>query len=333
LKKNILVTGGCGFIGGAFLEYLLKKNNYKVSNMDKVTYASSNRNYLLKYKNYNLFQKDIRNISACRYVINKTKPNVIVHFAAETHVDNSIKSPKIFLDTNIIGTFNLLKESMSYLKKNALDKKNFLFIHISTDEVFGDIKNLKGSSFKENTRYNPQNPYSATKASADHLVRSFFNTYNFPSIILNCSNNYGPHQHKEKLIPKTIINAIQGKKIPIYGKGKNIRDWIYVEDFARAIMKVAQKGKIGDSYNVGSSNEIPNIDMVKMICLEVDRQLSKKNSFKLVQFVKDRLGHDFRYSIDASKIVRDLKWSPKTALKKGIKKTVSWYIENVKIKK
>jgi len=333
LKKNILVTGGCGFIGGAFLEYLLKKNNYKVSNMDKVTYASSNRNYLLKYKNYNLFQKDIRNISACRYVINKTKPNVIVHFAAETHVDNSIKSPKIFLDTNIIGTFNLLKESMSYLKKNALDKKNFLFIHISTDEVFGDIKNLKGSSFKENTRYNPQNPYSATKASADHLVRSFFNTYNFPSIILNCSNNYGPHQHKEKLIPKTIINAIQGKKIPIYGKGKNIRDWIYVEDFARAIMKVAQKGKIGDSYNVGSFNEIPNIDMVKMICLEVDRQLSKKNSFKLVQFVKDRLGHDFRYSIDASKIVRDLKWSPKTALKKGIKKTVSWYIENVKIKK
>tara|TARA_B110000977_G_C10923965_1_gene434290 strand:- start:49 stop:954 length:906 start_codon:yes stop_codon:yes gene_type:complete len=301
--------------------------------MDKVTYASSNRNYLLKYKNYNLFQKDIRNISACRYVINKTKPNVIVHFAAETHVDNSIKSPKIFLDTNIIGTFNLLKESMSYLKKNALDKKNFLFIHISTDEVFGDIKNLKGSSFKENTRYNPQNPYSATKASADHLVRSFFNTYNFPSIILNCSNNYGPHQHKEKLIPKTIINAIQGKKIPIYGKGKNIRDWIYVEDFARAIMKVAQKGKIGDSYNVGSFNEIPNIDMVKMICLEVDRQLSKKNSFKLVQFVKDRLGHDFRYSIDASKIVRDLKWSPKTALKKGIKKTVSWYIENVKIKK
>lgn len=301
--------------------------------MDKVTYASSNRNYLLKYKNYNLFQKDIRNISACRYVINKTKPNVIVHFAAETHVDNSIKSPKIFLDTNIIGTFNLLKESMSYLKKNALDKKNFLFIHISTDEVFGDIKNLKDSSFKENTRYNPQNPYSATKASADHLVRSFFNTYNFPSIILNCSNNYGPHQHKEKLIPKTIINAIQGKKIPIYGKGKNIRDWIYVEDFARAIMKVAQKGKIGDSYNVGSSNEIPNIDMVKMICLEVDRQLSKKNSFKLVQFVKDRLGHDFRYSIDASKIARDLKWSPKTALKKGIKKTVSWYIENVKIKK
>lgn len=301
--------------------------------MDKVTYASSNRNYLLKYKNYNFFQKDIRNISACRYVINKTKPNVIVHFAAETHVDNSIKSPKIFLDTNIMGTFNLLKESMSYLKKNSLNKKNFLFIHISTDEVFGDIKNLKGSSFKENTRYNPQNPYSATKASADHLVRSFFNTYNFPSIILNCSNNYGPHQHKEKLIPKTIINAIQGKKIPIYGKGKNIRDWIYVEDFARAIMKVTQKGKIGDTYNVGSSNEIPNIDMVKMVCLEVDRQLSKKNSFKLVQFVKDRLGHDFRYSIDASKIARDLKWSPKTALKKGIKQTVSWYIENVKIKK
>lgn len=331
MKKNILVTGGCGFIGGAFLEYLLKKNNYKVSNMDKVTYASSNRNYLLKYKNYNFFQKDIRNISACRYVINKTKPNVIVHFAAETHVDNSIKSPKIFLDTNIMGTFNLLKESMSYLKKNALNNKSFLFIHISTDEVFGDIKNLKGSSFKENTRYNPQNPYSATKASADHLVRSFFNTYNFPSIILNCSNNYGPHQHKEKLIPKTIINAIQGKKIPIYGKGKNIRDWIYVEDFARAIMKVIQKGKIGNTYNVGSSNEIPNIDMVQMICSEVDRQLSKKNSFKLVQFVKDRLGHDFRYSIDASKISRDLKWSPKTALKKGIKQTVSWYIKNVKI--
>ena len=299
--------------------------------MDKVTYASSNRNYLLKYKNYNFFQKDIRNISACRYVINKTKPNVIVHFAAETHVDNSIKSPKIFLDTNIMGTFNLLKESMSYLKKNALNNKSFLFIHISTDEVFGDIKNLKGSSFKENTRYNPQNPYSATKASADHLVRSFFNTYNFPSIILNCSNNYGPHQHKEKLIPKTIINAIQGKKIPIYGKGKNIRDWIYVEDFARAIMKVMKKGKIGNTYNVGSSNEIPNIDMVQMICSEVDRQLSKKNSFKLVQFVKDRLGHDFRYSIDASKISRDLKWSPKTALKKGIKQTVSWYIKNVKI--
>ena len=332
MKKNILVTGGCGFIGGTFLDYLLKKNNYKVSNMDKVTYASSNKNYLLKYKNYKFFQKDIRSISACRYVINKTKPNVIVHFAAETHVDNSIKSPKIFLDTNIMGTYNLLKESMSYLKKNSLNKNNFLFIHISTDEVFGDIKNLKGDSFKETTRYNPQNPYSATKASADHLVKSFFNTYNFPAIVLNCSNNYGPNQHKEKLIPKIIFNILSNKKIPLYGQGKNIRDWIYVDDFARAILAVIKKGKIGETYNVGSFSEISNINIVKLICSEMDNKTKIKNSFRLVKFVKDRPGHDFRYSIDASKIMKNLNWRPIVDLKNGIKKTVDWYINQFKIK-
>jgi dTDP-glucose 4,6-dehydratase len=247
-------------------------------------------------------------------------------------VDNSIKEPRIFLETNIMGTYNLLNESLNYLRKNHVNKKNFLFIHISTDEVFGDIKDLKGSSFKETTRYNPQNPYSATKASADHLVRSFFNTYKFPAIVLNCSNNYGPNQHKEKLIPKTIINILNNKEVPVYGKGKNIRDWIYVEDFARAILTVIKKGKVGDTYNVGSFNEISNIDIIKLICSEVDKKIKPKNSFRLVKFIKDRPGHDFRYSIDSSKIMKSLNWRPKVDLKKGIKKTIDWYINQFKIK-
>jgi dTDP-glucose 4,6-dehydratase len=331
--KKILVTGGCGFIGGAFIEYLLKITKYKISNIDKVTYASRNKNYFKKHKNYIFFKKDIRNISSCRYVINKIKPNIIVHFAAETHVDNSIKKPKIFLETNIMGTYNLLQESLKYLRKNPLNKNNFLFIHISTDEVFGDIKNLKGNSFKETTKYNPQNPYSATKASADHLVRSFFNTYNFPSIILNCSNNYGPNQHKEKLIPKTIFNILNNKKIPVYGQGKNIRDWIYVDDFARAILAVIKKGKIGETYNVGSFSEISNINIIRLICSEIDNKTKIKNSFsRLVKFVQDRPGHDFRYSIDASKIMKNLNWRPIVDLKNGIKKTVDWHITQFKIK-
>lgn len=330
MKKKILVTGGNGFIGGSFVELALKKN-YIVSNIDKLTYASRDKNYFLNFKNYTFFKKDINNVLSCRKIINKIKPNIIVHFAAETHVDNSIKDSKTFLKTNIIGTHNLLTESLKFLKKKP--KKNFLFIHISTDEVFGDIKNKNESSFNETTRYNPRNPYSATKAAADHLVRSFFYTYKFPAIVLNCSNNYGPHQHKEKLIPKTITNILNNKKIPIYGKGKNIRDWLYVEDFATAILKVASKGKIGETYNVGSFNEISNIKLIKIICSEVDKRLNKKNSFKLVKFIKDRLGHDFRYSIDPSKIMKDLKWSPKVTLKKGIKQTVNWYIKNIKIKK
>lgn len=331
MKKKILVTGGNGFIGGTFVELALKKK-YIVSNIDKLTYASREKNYFSNFKDYTFLKKDIKNISSCNYVINKIKPDVIVHFAAETHVDNSIKNSKIFLDTNIIGTHNLLKTSLNYLNKNKIDKKNFLFIHISTDEVYGDIKDLKGSSFKETTRYNPKNPYSATKAAADHLVRSFFYTYKFPAIVLNCSNNYGPNQHREKLIPKTISNILKNKKIPIYGKGENIRDWLYVEDFAEAILKVMKKGKIGDTYNVGSFNEISNIKLVRQICFEVDKILSKKNSFKLVKFVKDRMGHDFRYSVDASKIKKNLNWSPKVSFTEGIKKTVKWYINNHKIK-
>lgn len=332
MKKKILVTGGNGFIGGAFVELALNKK-YLVSNIDKLTYASREKNYFSNYKNYSFFQKDINDLLSCSHIINKIKPNVIVHFAAETHVDNSIKNSKIFIDTNIIGTYNLLKSTLDFLKKNKFFRKNFLFIHISTDEVYGDIKNIRGSSFKETTRYNPKNPYSATKASADHLVRSFCNTYELPAIVLNCSNNYGPYQHREKLIPKTINSILEKKKIPIYGNGKNIRDWLYVDDFASAILKVINKGKRGETYNVGSFNEISNIKLVKTICQEADKLLDIKNSFKLVKFVKDRLGHDFRYSIDASKIKKKLNWSPKVSFIEGIKKTIKWYIINHKKQK
>ena len=254
----------------------------------------------------------------------ENKIDSLIHFAAETHVDNSIIRPDQFIKTNVLGTHNLLKTTLSYIKKNK--KKNFVFIHISTDEVFGHLqKNDK--PFNEKTKYSPRNPYSASKAAADHLVYSFINTYNFPAIILNCCNNYGPFQNNEKLIPKIIKNILQKKNIPIYGKGKNIREWIFVEDFVSAIINVLKNGKIGESYNVGSSEEFTNINLTNLICKLMDQELKlTQTSKKLITFVKDRPGHDFRYAINSNKIRKELKWRSKTSLIKGLQKTISYFM-------
>jgi dTDP-glucose 4,6-dehydratase len=333
-KRNILVTGGSGFIGSNFINFLLEKKNYQVFNIDDLTYASSNGIYHIKNsKNYRFFKKNICNSFATEEVIKKSKPNTIVHFAAESHVDNSIKNSDVFLKTNVFGTHTLLKSTLNYYQKlNERQKKEFLFIHISTDEVFGHLEK-QDPPFTEETKYNPRNPYSASKAAADHLVRSFIATYNFPAIILNCCNNFGPFQHEEKLIPKIINNIIQQKPIPVYGKGKQIREWIYVEDFAKAIVKVLQQAPAGESYNIGSGQEFQNIDLTYLICNLMDQKLNlKKSSKQLITFVADRLGHDFRYAMNSNKIKKKLKWKSTTSMKEALEKTINYYINKAQNK-
>ena len=333
LPLRFLITGGCGFIGSALVRFLIQKTNKIVFNIDNLTYAS-NTNALDKVKHskrYHFFKCDICNYVDVKKIFFEVNPDIICHLAAETHVDNSIQEPKDFITTNIIGSFNLLEVSRIYL--NSIEnKKKFIFHHISTDEVYGELKN-KNKSFTENSKYLPSSPYSATKASADHLVRSWQRTYDLPTIITNCSNNYGPYQNKEKLIPHMIYNAMKGKKLPVYGDGKQIRDWLYVDDHVRALYKVATKGKIGETYNIGGNNEMRNIDLVRHICSLLDTYISNKpegiNSFsQLITFVEDRKGHDKRYSIDSSKINRDLGWKPKETIETGIKKTVKWFLQN-----
>lgn len=331
---TIFITGGSGFIGLNLINFLLKKTNYKIVNIDKLTYASSYvRSNLTKKKNYKLFKLDINNYSKLSELFFKYKPNAVIHLAAETHVDRSIDKPISFIKTNIFGTFNLLDVSYKYWKdQKKKDQNKFKFIHISTDEVFGDLGKTN-KFFKEDTKYDPSSPYSASKASADHLVRAWNKTYGLPTIITNCSNNYGPYQFPEKLIPLTIINAKKGNKIPIYGKGNQKRDWLYVEDHVRAILLVLKKGMIGETYNIGGGHVIKNIDIVKEICHQLDKLIIKKpnniKSFsKLIEFVEDRPGHDFKYAIDSSKIKNKLKWSPKRDLNQGLKETISWYLDN-----
>jgi dTDP-glucose 4,6-dehydratase len=329
-KRNILVTGGSGFIGSNFINFLLEKKNYQVFNIDDLTYASSNRIYQIKNsKNYRFFKKNICNSFATEEVIKKSKPNIIVHFAAESHVDNSIKNSDVFLKTNVFGTHTLLKSTLNYYQKlNERQKKEFLFIHISTDEVYGSLKNNE-KAFTEKSQYRPNNPYSASKAAADHIVRAFHVTHQLPTITLHCSNNYGPNQHSEKFIPTIIRSALLNKKIPIYGKGSNIRDWINVRDFADAILKVINKGKVGEVYNVGGSCQISNLELVLKITAYLDKIQPSKTSYKnLISFVTDRKGHDFRYDIDISKIKRELKWNPQMKLDEGIKQTIRWYLFN-----
>ena len=323
--KNILVTGGSGFIGWNFCKYAIENEKFNIINVDKLTYASKDN--LISTKNnkrYKFYQKDILSKKKIEDIFLENKIDSLIHFAAETHVDNSIIRPDQFIKTNVLGTYNLLKTTLSYIKKNK--KKNFVFIHISTDEVFGHLqKNDK--PFNEKTKYSPRNPYSASKAAADHLVYSFINTYNFPAIILNCCNNYGPFQNNEKLIPKIIKNILKKKNIPIYGKGKNIREWIFVEDFVSAIINVLKNGKIGESYNVGSSEEFTNINLTNLICKLMDQELKlTQTSKKLITFVKDRPGHDFRYAINSNKIRKELKWRSKTSLIKGLQKTISYFM-------
>ena len=328
---KILVTGGLGFIGSNFISMQIDKHKNEILNFDKLTYAA-NVNNLLKYKKnklYNFIQGDIIDSKKILKILNSYKPDCIINFAAESHVDRSIDGPKEFINTNIIGTYELLNATLKYYELNFKENENyFRFIHVSTDEVYGSLG--KEGYFKENTPYNPSSPYSASKASSDHLVRAWNLTFNLPTIITNCSNNYGPFQFPEKLIPLMIINCIKHNNLPIYGDGKNIRDWLYVADHCDALYSVILNGKNGETYNIGGNQEKNNLEIVSTICKILDDKIpsNKIDSYKeLITFVKDRPGHDFRYAIDASKIKKHLNWSPRYTFEDGIKKTIDWYIK------
>ena len=328
-KKTILVTGGCGFIGTNLIRKLLNDKNNYIVNIDKITYASNQQGLKdIDTSNYILKKIDIANNRAIRRLILTTKPDYIFHLAAETHVDRSIDSPNVFISSNVLGTYNLLTSSYEYWAKLSKNKKNnFRFIHISTDEVYGSLKD-KDPKFKELNRYKPNSPYSASKASADHLVRAWHMTYGLPAIITNTCNNYGPFQFPEKLIPLVINKCLNNKDIPVYGNGKQIRDWIYVDDHISALLTVLKKGKVGDQYNIGSNCELKNINVVKDICKIMDSILPKKKKYSnLITSVQDRPGHDFRYAINNNKI-RSLGWKPKFNWLDGLKKTVTWYLDN-----
>jgi dTDP-glucose 4,6-dehydratase len=317
--KKVIVTGGLGFIGSNLINILVKK--YFVINIDKVTYASNFKNIHPNIKNYKFYKKDINNKVFIKNILKKYKPSIIFNLAAETHVDRSIDGPKKFIESNILGVFNLLESIRDYKKKIKL-------IHISTDEVYGDIK--KKYKSKEEDPYNPSSPYSASKASGDLLIKSYIRTYKIPAIITNCCNNFGPNQYPEKLIPTIIYNILQNKPIPIYGKGKNIREWIYVKDHCNALIKIAEKGLIGENYNIGSGTILNNIEIVKKI-IKIFKKNNYNHNFKSkIQLIKDRPGHDLRYCLDSSKIRNKLKWGCKSSFNESINDTVIWYINKFK---
>ena len=320
--KKVIVTGGLGFIGSNLIELLLEKK-YKVINIDKNTYSSNfyNVKEFKKNKNYSFIKCDIANRKLAK-IINKHKPIGIFNLAAETHVDRSIDGPEGFIQSNIIGVFNILE----IFRKFSVKNKKSRLVHISTDEVYGDI--LTGRT-KENYPYNPSSPYAASKASSDHLVSSYVRTYKIPAIVTNCSNNYGPKQHPEKLIPKLIYNIITNKKLPIYGKGLNSREWIYVKDHCEALIKVFEKGKIGNFYNIGSNKNVINLDISKKL-IKIAKSKIKLGKNVKIEFVKDRPGHDVRYALNSSKIIKELKWKPKTTFKSGLIITFLWYLNNLK---
>ena len=320
---KIIVTGGLGFIGSNLINMLLERN-YSVINLDKATYASNfyNVKSFSKNKKYKFIKCDIGNTKKVEKLFNKYKPICIFNLAAETHVDRSIDAPKNFIYSNILSSFNLFENFRKYAKQNKKTK----LIHISTDEVYGDV--LKGRS-KEDSPYFPSSPYAASKASSDHLLYSYIKTFKLPAIITNCSNNYGPRQHPEKLIPKLIYNIISNKPLPIYGNGKNSREWIYVEDHCEALIKIFKKGKIGNFYNIGSNYNLDNISLVKKLLKVSKKNINVGNKVK-IKFVKDRPGHDIRYAIDSNKIRKSLNWKPKFAFSNGIEKTFLWYTNNQK---
>lgn len=330
-QLNIMVTGGAGFIGSALIRFLINTTPHKVLNIDKLTYAS-NLVALATVEDsprYQFKQMDIADNKIID-VLNAFQPDMIMHLAAESHVDRSINSAAEFIQTNIFGTFNLLEASRQYFETlSEIKQQQFRFHHISTDEVYGDLASTT-DLFTETTPYQPSSPYSASKASSDHLVRAWHRTYGLPTIITNCSNNYGAYQFPEKLIPVIILNALQGKLLPVYGDGKQIRDWLFVDDHVEALYTVVTKGKIGDTYNIGGHNEIQNIEIVKTICNILDELKPKPYSYQqLITYVTDRLGHDRRYAIDASKIERELGWQPKHTFATGIHTTVQWYLDNL----
>tara|TARA_Y100000992_G_scaffold99109_1_gene64137 strand:+ start:3693 stop:4721 length:1029 start_codon:yes stop_codon:yes gene_type:complete len=335
VNKKFLITGGAGFIGSAVIRHIINNTSHSVVNVDNLTYAG-NLDSLASVENesrYEFEKVDICNSLDIEHVLSKHKPDVIMHLAAESHVDRSIDGPSKFIETNIFGTYVLLEQSKEYwLSLDDKKKNNFKFHHVSTDEVYGDL-GQKDSLFTEETPYAPSSPYSASKASSDHLVRAWHRTFNLPTLITNCSNNYGPYQFPEKLIPLMILNAIKGKSLPVYGNGKQVRDWLYVDDHAKALLLVALKGEIGSTYNIGGNNQIQNIEVVKTLCSILDDLVPSKidgisKYDQLIMNVEDRAGHDTRYAIDSSKILNELGWVPQETFQTGIKKTVSWYLEN-----
>lgn len=332
---KIIVTGGAGFIGSAVIRHLLNHTNHVVTNVDKLTYSGNldSVDTVSNLSNYSFYQLDICDSDGLNKLFDTFQPDAVMHLAAESHVDRSIDGPAEFIQTNIVGTYTLLESTRRYwsgLSDSA--RQSFRFHHVSTDEVYGDLEGTE-SLFSETTPYAPSSPYSASKASSDHLVRAWHRTYGLPVLVTNCSNNYGPYHFPEKLIPHVILNAIHGKPLPVYGDGSQIRDWLFVEDHARALCEVICRGNVGETYNIGGHNEKSNLEVVETLCdLLEELAPAKPSGIKtyrdLITFVKDRPGHDFRYAIDASKIEHDLGWVPQETFESGIRKTVKWYLEN-----
>ena len=337
MSKKILVTGGAGFIGSAVVRHIIENTQDSVVNVDKLTYAGNLESLeaVENHLRYAFEQVDICDAKALSRVFEQHQPDAVMHLAAESHVDRSIDGPAAFIETNIVGTYTLLEAARAYWNTLSDEKKAaFRFHHISTDEVYGDLEGTD-ELFTETTPYAPSSPYSASKASSDHLVRSWLRTYGLPTIVTNCSNNYGPFHFPEKLIPLMILNALDGKPLPVYGNGQQIRDWLFVEDHARALYKVATEGEVGETYNIGGHNEKANIDVVRTICALLEELVPNKPEGvvkyeDLITYVKDRPGHDVRYAIDAAKIGRELGWKPQETFESGIRKPVEWYLNNKK---
>ncbi len=331
---NILVTGGAGFIGSALVRFLIRETPHKVVNLDKLTYAGNLASVedVARDSRYRFERMDICDHSRIERLLGEHRPDLIMHLAAESHVDRSIDGPAEFIQTNVLGTYSMLEAARKYwLSLKKAEKQRFRFHHISTDEVYGSLG--RSGKFTEQTGYDPSSPYSASKASSDHLVRAWYRTYGLPVVLTNCSNNYGPYQFPEKLIPLMILNAVEGKALPVYGKGDQVRDWLYVEDHARALYKVVTEGRVGETYNIGGHNEKTNLDVVKTICAILDDLMPEHPGGvgryeELITLVKDRPGHDQRYAIDAGKIQRELQWTPAETFESGIRRTVEWYLNN-----
>ena len=331
-KRNILITGGAGFIGSHVVRHFVRNYpDYHIVNLDKLTYAGNldNLRNVEGAANYTFIKGDICDFESVLALMKEHRIDGVIHLAAESHVDRSISNPFEFAQTNVLGTLSLLQAARHYWESLPERYEGKKFYHISTDEVYGALE-LDGGMFREDTPYAPHSPYSASKASSDHFVRAFHDTYGMPTVISNCSNNYGPNQYPEKLIPLFIQNICEGKPLPVYGKGENVRDWLYVEDHARAIDLIFHEGGVAETYNIGGNNEWRNIDLIKLLIKEVDRQLGNEegHSLPLISYVTDRAGHDLRYAIDSSKLQRELGWSPSLQFEEGIRLTVEWYLKN-----